>query len=94
MLKKFHEQFPSLYYFYGQGWRGQLPAVPKTNDGTIPHRLFLLLLTTTAMSEAGALIRGAQSVALGMGLAMSGDDAKVQSAARGAVQQAYPERFD
>lgn len=94
MLKKFHEQFQGLYYFYGQGWRGQLPAVPKTNDGTIPHRLFLLFLTTAAMTEVGAMLRGAQSVALGMGLAMSGDDAKVQSAARAAVQQAFPERFD
>ena len=87
LLKKFHEHFPGLYYFYGQRWR-------ETNDGTIPHRLFLLLLTTIGMTEAGDLLRGAQSVALGMGLAMSGDDSGVQSAARAVVQRAYPERFD
>lgn len=79
---------------WGQGWRGQFPGVAKTSDGTIPHQLFLMLLQTVSVIEAGDQLRHAQGTALGIGMGLSGDDNQVQSAARGLATTAYPERFD
>ena len=86
LIAKFHERYPGLYYKWGRGW--------CTTDGTIPHRLFLILMEGIAALEAGNTIRAANSVALGEALAKAGDKPDVQRAAHAIIQTAFPERYD
>lgn len=66
-----------------------------TNDGTIPHRLFLLLLMCVASLSAGEQIRLTWGVALGVGLAFGGKkDAQAQASALALARLAFPERTD
>lgn len=75
-----------MFYKWGVGW--------DTNDGTIPHRLFLLLLSGTGVMESGDELRLARGTALGAAIAFAGKDNEVQGAIRGLAKEAFPEVFD
>lgn len=85
LLGKFHERFPGLYYKWGHGWS-------ITNDGTIPHRLFLLMLECVESIEAGEELRMAHAVCGGY-LRATSEDKKIGHAFKNMAKRAFPERL-
>lgn len=80
-LAKFHGRYPGLYY--RRGW--------PTRDGVIPHKLFTLLLRAIDGIEAGEQLRMAQSIAVGIALAIDGKSSKTKNAVRKITRRAFPE---
>lgn len=80
---------------HGQGWRGQWPSAPKTNDGTIPHKLFLFLLSQIGTLAAGRELEMVNATSMGVANAFSGkDDKKIQHSINTLKKAAYPVRYD
>ncbi len=87
LLAKFHQRYPGLYYA-----RGARPW--PTSDGTVPHRLFVLLLGTVGMLEAGEELLLGRATALGRAIVENGSEQKVGAIVRDLARRAFPERHD
>lgn len=75
--------------FYARG-----PAAWETNDGTIPYRLFLLLLNGLTTMEYGEELRLSRGTALGAAIAVNGTNVEVGAAIRSLAGEAFPETYD
>ena len=77
---------------WGHGWRGQWA---RTTDGTIPFRLYLFLLGTANVLQAGREVEMVNAVTAGIANAIAGkEDKQVSSSINQLKKAAYPQRFD
>lgn len=80
---------------WGAGWRGQWPGAPRTNDGTIPYKLFLFLIGTLKVLQAGRQSEMVDALTIGIANAFAGKEDKTVAGAVNAIRKAaFPVRYD